>query len=262
MYGSLGFDKFISVQDYKLDELIGYAGYSLSDESFFRQSLDKIDTSKPFYGFMITLSSHHPYSFFEDYQYKDFNVGNMEKTYLGRYFKSINYLDSCIGKLVEDLKKRGLYDNTLLAIYGDHYAIPKTESAQMMNFLGLENNEYEWTKILKVPLIISCPGLPQGQTIETTAGEIDILPTIANLMGFEAPHAMGNDILNTEEGFAIIKNNTLVTDKFMYMIDEDNVYDPKKNAILNKDAFLNDIEKHKNDTSVAEIIIKKDAFKK
>lgn len=262
MYNSLGFDKFFSAPDYKMDELIGYAGYSLSDESFFRQTLDKIDTSKPFYSFMISISSHHPYGFFENYQYKDFNVGDMEKTYLGRYLKSVNYVDSCIGKLVEDLKKRGLYDNTLLMIYGDHYAIPKTESTQMMNFLGLENNEYEWTKLLKVPFIIHCSGLPQGQTIETVSGEIDIMPTIANLMGFEAPHAMGNDLFNTKEGFAIIKNNTLVTDKFIYLIDEGNVYDARKNVVLNKNDYLAEIEKHKDDTTVADIIIKKDAFRK
>jgi phosphoglycerol transferase MdoB-like AlkP superfamily enzyme len=186
----------------------------------------------------------------------------MEKTYLGRYFKSINYLDHSIGALVDELKKRGLYDNTLLVIYGDHYAIPKTESAQLMSFLGLENNEYEWTKLLKVPLIMHYPGLPQGQTIGKTCGEIDIMPTIANIMGFEVPHAMGTDLFNSKEGFAIIKNNALVTDKFIYLNDEEKVYDIKKNVVLNKNDFLSEIDKHKNDTTAADTIIKKDAFKK
>lgn len=61
MYKSLGFDHFINSNDYEMDEPLGWG---LGDKSFFRQSLDRIDTSKPFYAFFITLASHHPFTYF------------------------------------------------------------------------------------------------------------------------------------------------------------------------------------------------------
>ena len=64
MYKALGFDKFINSKSLVLDEFLGWG---LSDMSFLKQSLNKIDVSRPFYGFFITLSSHYPFNYFEDY---------------------------------------------------------------------------------------------------------------------------------------------------------------------------------------------------
>jgi len=122
---------------------------ALSDSSFFRQSFDKIDTTKPFYSFYITLSSHHPFTYFEDY---DFDVGEFEGTYIGNYLKAANYLDKCIGEFIAELKKRGLYDNSLLVFYGDHAAVKKIEADGLMKLLDMEYSEPEWMKLQKVPL--------------------------------------------------------------------------------------------------------------
>jgi len=90
-------------------DFAGWDGQALSDSSFFRQSFDKIDTTKPFYSFYITLSSHHPFTYFEDY---DFDVGEFEGTYIGNYLKAANYLDKCIGEFIAELKKRGAFTTT------------------------------------------------------------------------------------------------------------------------------------------------------
>jgi len=42
MYKAIGFDTFISSNDYVMDEYIGWGGWALSDDSFFRQSLEKL----------------------------------------------------------------------------------------------------------------------------------------------------------------------------------------------------------------------------
>jgi len=61
-------------------------GWSGSQRFILLQAVfDKIDTTKPFYSFYITLSSHHPFTYFEDY---DFDVGEFEGTYIGNYLKA------------------------------------------------------------------------------------------------------------------------------------------------------------------------------
>lgn len=257
MYKAIGFDKFFNVNDYVLDDFAGWDGTALSDDSFFRQSLDKIDYSKPFYSFMITLSSHHPFSYFENY---DFDVGEFEGTYMGNFLKGAHYADSCLGNFINDLKKRGLFENTLLVLYGDHSAVPKIEAKGLFDFLKIEYSEYEWIKLQKVPLIIHYPQLKNGETVHSVGGEIDILPTIANLMGFNAPYALGKDLLNTSEGYVVLRNGSVITDKFIYLNNLNEVFDAQTGDTLVFDEYKDKIESLINQLKISDIIIEKNAF--
>ena len=61
MYPALGFERFVSKKDYEVDEVFGLG---LSDGSFFRQSLAMLEAQeRPFYAFLVTLSSHYPFGF-------------------------------------------------------------------------------------------------------------------------------------------------------------------------------------------------------
>ncbi|MDP4183466.1 MAG: LTA synthase family protein, partial [Bacillota bacterium] len=214
MYKSLGYDKFISYKDFNLDEFVGWGGYALSDESFFRQSVAKLDTSKPFYSMMITLSSHHPFDYFQGKS--NIDVKPYDKTVLGNYLGAINYVDSCIGKLIDDLKKRNLYDNTVVVIYGDHNALPKPQATDLYNFENVEASNLNWIKLQKVPLIIHIPGINEGETINATCGQVDLLPTLANLMDFDFPYSMGQDMFNKKENYALLRDSSVVTDKYIF----------------------------------------------
>jgi phosphoglycerol transferase MdoB-like AlkP superfamily enzyme len=257
MYNSLGFDKFINGEAFKMDDFAGWKGNALSDSSFFRQSLDIIDTSRPFYSFFITLSSHHPYVYFKDF---DFNVGQYQGTYLGNYLKAINYTDKCLGEFINNLKRRGLYDKSLLMIYGDHSAIPKVVSEDFMKFLNKENNDAEWIKLQKVPLIIRYPGLRNGQVDPLTGGEIDLLPTIANLMGFDYKYALGKDLLNTGKGYAVLRNGTVVTDKYCYLNDLGGVYSLKTDEKLNKSKYQKEIDRLTKGLDISDLILDKNGL--
>ena len=131
MYKALGFDKFIDGDYYTMDEFVGWEGNALSDLSLFRQSFGKIYTSNPFYSFFNTLYSHHHFTYFE---YYDFDVGDLQGTLLGNFIKAINYEDKCLGEFIDNLKERGLYDNSLLVMYGDHSGIPKHMADELMDF--------------------------------------------------------------------------------------------------------------------------------
>ena len=261
MYKNLDFKRFVCREDFNLDDFAGWDTDALSDSSFFRQSMEKIDTSRPFYSFFVTLSSHHPFSFFEDY---DFNVGKFQGSYIGNYLKAIHYADSCIGQFLEDLKKRGLYDNSLLLIYGDHSAVPKYLSDELVSFLNVDagNNELEWTKLQKVPLIIHYPGFKTGETISVTGGQIDILPTVANLMGVEAPNALGKDLLNTEDGYVVLRNGSIITDKYFYCSDSLITYDLKKGKPVSNKSLEKELGAYLEELRISDLIIEKDAFRK
>ncbi len=259
MYKNFGIDKFYSYSDFNIDEFVGWGGYALSDTSFFRQSLAKLDKSKPFYSMFITLSSHHPYDYFN--KTSNLNTGEYEKTNLGNYLKAINYVDSSIGELIKGLKEQGLYDNTVVVIYGDHYALPRSQGNELFKFQGVNYNEFEWLKLQKVPLIIHVPGLDKGETISTTCGQVDLLPTIANLMGFDFPFAMGHDILNTDKGFAVIRNYSVVTDKFIFDSGGNSAYGISDGMPLDIKQYEGEIKSLQNIRNLSETIIEKNAFK-
>lgn len=259
MYETLGFDKYISEKDYELDEFVGWHGEALSDMSFFRQSFDKIDTNKPFYGFFVTLSCHHPFDYFEDY---DFDVGELQGTYLGNYIKAAHYADKCIGYFIDELKRRDLFDDTLLVLYGDHKAIPIVNAEELYEFLGLEEREDIWAKLQKVPLMIKYPNQNTPEVISRIGGQIDILPTISNMMGFDFPYALGKDLLNTDKEYAIFRNGTIVTDEYVYINCSRNVYDYSDGTMLDLELFEEEISSYLKELRVSDLIITKDLFKK
>ncbi|HEY9062420.1 MAG TPA: LTA synthase family protein [Pseudobacteroides sp.] len=259
MYRSLGYDRFISYKDFNIDEFVGWGGYALSDESFFRQSLEKIDTTSPFYSMLITLSSHHPYDFFADKSNVDVNP--YDNTVLGNYLGAINYVDRCIGKLIDDLKKRSLYDNTVVVIYGDHSALPRPQAGDLYRLENVEPNNFNWIKLQKVPLIIHIPGVEGGQTISTASGQVDLLPTLANLMDIDFPYSMGQDMFNKKEGYALLRDSSVVTDKYIYVASEDKAYDVKGSSLINKNEYQNEITEIQQLGNLSDLMIRKNAFK-
>ncbi|MCT9928404.1 sulfatase-like hydrolase/transferase, partial [Enterococcus faecalis] len=75
----------------------------------------------PFYSHLITLPNPHPFTLDE----KDATI---EKSHTGDatvdgYIQTARYLDEALEEYINDLKKKGLYDNSVIMIYGDHYGI-------------------------------------------------------------------------------------------------------------------------------------------
>jgi lipoteichoic acid synthase len=257
MYGNIGFDRFYSNKDFKTDEILGWA---LSDASFFRQTLDKLNPGKPFYSFMITLSSHYPNNAFSNVN--NFDVGEYKKTNVGNYIRAAHYVDSNLKVFIEGLKKKGLYDNSLIVIYGDHLGLLKKDAPELMKFLGRENNEYEWMKLQKVPLLLHYPGLKNGEAVHAAAGEIDLFPTIANLMDLDASYALGKDMLNTTKGYAALRFGSVATDNYIYASETQKAYDLKTGKVLSPELYLEEVKKYQRENDISELIIQKDAFRK
>lgn len=258
MYNALKFDEFFSNKGFVLDE---YIGWGLGDTSLYRQTLEKMDTAKPFYSFMISLSSHYPfkYEYFDTYE---FDVGEYEGKFLGDYIKTVNYADKAIGSLIENLKDQNLYDNSLIVIYGDHTAVPRDYSDELMEFLGKENTDLEWLRLQKMPLIIQDTGIKEHSINSNIGGHIDILPTIANLMDFELPYGIGKDLFNTDESYAVLRNTTIVADEYYYLSNDGKVYDGKTDKEIESNIYQDQILDYHNELYISDLILRKDAIEK
>lgn len=232
-YVNQGFQRFISQEDFTFEDTIGFG---IKDEDFFQQSLqyirelDKVDDN-PFYAFMITLSSHTPFEMPEEYEVLDIKAEH-EKTMLGNYLQSIHYTDKQIGKFIDDLKKGGLYDDTVIALYGDHFAllsVQEKEQEIMTDFLG-EN--YDFDDMMNVPLVIHVPGQEIQEVISTTGSQLDFYPTIANIMGYDNTKGLvfGRDLTNYKEKNYIYPQLYMLKGSF---IDDNSVFAMSKDGIYN-----------------------------
>ncbi len=227
IYPMLGYDRFINMHDFNPDETFGWG---LSDKYFFRQSVQYLSTARqPFYSFLITLSSHHPYALPKKYKTVKL-LPEHENTTLGRYIQAIHYTDEAIGLFIEELKKYGLYDNLIIAIYGDHRGIPNgvAENDRLMS--ELLGHEYTFDESLNVPLIIHIPGAGVNETNIMVGGQMDFLPTMMNLLGIKENRLklFGQDLLNAESGFVASQSNMIkgsfIDDYKIFIMSRDGVY--------------------------------------
>lgn len=199
-YKTLGFQHYYSEEELDMTEV---SGYGLTDKELFRQAVDILkEKQQPFFSFMITLTNHIPYEL--DPSLATLSLRERDKgTTFGNYLQTVRYTDEAFGELIQYLKDNDMYDNTMIVIYGDHQGMNMNTPSvkrKMSEFLG---KEYNYDEMLKVPLIIHIPGLGEAKTIDTVGGEVDIMPTIANLMDVEVgqPFVFGHDLLNADEGF-------------------------------------------------------------
>lgn len=180
-YKSFGYDYFMPLSYYQ-NKKGYYLGYGIKDKLFFDQSIKYMEhLPQPFYLKMITVTNHYPYDLDKKNQSID-KTDTGDKTVDG-YVQTAHYLDEAIGELMSYLKKSGLEKNTLIMLYGDHYGISGNHhkaSAQLLNkdsFNNFDNLQFQ-----RVPLMFHVPGL-KGGINHTYGGEIDVRPTLFNLLG-------------------------------------------------------------------------------
>ena len=250
MHESLGYDKFYSKETYDVtsDNVIGLG---LSDKEFFAQSIEKLkqinEEHEKFYGVLITLTNHTPFSDTDKYGEFDVDIKEtitnedgttteisrpyLEGTKLGNYFKSVHYADAALGEFFTALDEAGLLENTVVILYGDHDArMPKADYVRMLNYdittdsvkdeedpTYQEFNSYHYELNRKVPLLIwTKDQVVQGE-VDKVMGMYDVMPTLGNMLGFYNRYALGHDIFEVEgDNIVVFPNGNWLTDKVYY----------------------------------------------
>ncbi|MDF2880405.1 MAG: alkaline phosphatase [Clostridiaceae bacterium] len=222
MYKAQGFDDFYGQRSFTLDENVGLG---LSDKSFLTQSIEKMSQfKKPYYSFLVTLSSHFPYN--DTKAYGDFNVGEYEGTLLGNYLKAIHYTDEQLGMFLQQLQEKGMDKDSLIVLYGDHFAIPKENMDELYKFENETNkDDLQWYQYQKVPLIIHFPNDEYKGVNSTYSGQMDLYPTLANLLNLQEKYMFGKDILNSKDQKVVFRNGSFTDGKVFYISWTNTYYD-------------------------------------
>lgn len=219
MYDSFGYDSFFDINSYDVTDE-NSVGWGLKDKEFFEQSSELMkNLPQPFYSRLITLTNHFPFDLDEEDQLIDEYDSNSQT--LNKYFPTVRYQDEALKRFIEKLKEDGLYDNSIIVLYGDHYGISENHNEAMGQFLGKEITPFEEVQLQKVPLVIHIPGITdkKPQTIETVGGQIDIRPTLMNLLGIDTKDHIqfGNDLLSDEKlDFTVLRDGSFITDQVVY----------------------------------------------
>ncbi len=182
IYKSFGYDKFFDSNYYKMDSE-DLTQYGLMDKPFLKESIPLLESlPQPFYTKFITLTNHFPFPIDK----KDTTIGpaNTGVASVDSYFQTARYADEALKQFFDSLKKSGLYDNTIIILYGDHYGISKDNNKEMEQVLGKKITPFESTGLQRVPLFIHAPGIEGGVNHEYS-GQIDVLPTLLHLLGID-----------------------------------------------------------------------------
>lgn len=217
MYQSLGIQKYYDVNSYEANDE-NSVNWGLKDIPFFEQSVDHMaEMPQPFYSRLISLTNHYPFDLDEEDKFIPEYDSNSRT--LNKYFQTVRYMDEALKLFFDDLKEKGLYDNSIIVMYGDHYGISENHNAAMSQYLGKEITPYESAKLQRVPFYVHVPNSNIGEEVTEVSGQIDVRPTILHLLGVETAKDMqlGADVFSEDhEEFVIFRDGGFVTDKLVY----------------------------------------------
>lgn len=192
---SVGFDSYWGRTEYNEDPK--YHGdddfdgtWAIWDEEFLQFFCDRMaEFKQPFVTSVFTATSHNPYALPERYK-------NVFPKGTHPIHECIGYTDNALRHFFATASKQPWYNNTLFVITADHASM--NEHPEYVTDLGA----------FTVPILFYAPGMPelQGKDTETVVEQIDIMPTVLGILGYDRPYiGFGQDILHTpkEDKFAV-----------------------------------------------------------
>lgn len=200
---SFGTDTIISYHDFKMTEAFG-THKRIGDASFFQQSREKIERGEVWkpgesvYMQFVTYSGHAPFKLPDHLRTITFPASIPEKA--ADYMTTAHYTDKAIGDFVAYLKTLPQYKETIVVIVGDHEGLASYRQELVGNPAchGLVSDKQ------LTPFIVL--NSPVGMRYDKFMGQIDIYPTLLNLMQLDAYrwHGLGQSILDPrKQGVAV-----------------------------------------------------------
>jgi len=196
----------------------------LSDELVYTQMIEKMQQYEQdgelYFIDIISASSHTPFKLegIENREEKiAIDVGKYKDTAFGNYLESINYMDYAFGIFINKLKEIGIYDDTVILIYGDHYGV-KMYDEDLIEFLGEDKENYNNIRMQyefsNVVCGIHIPGINCGK-VTYPVNKIDIKQTLAQISGIEEKFSLGINMFDYRP-YTSINNGRIITEKYLY----------------------------------------------
>ncbi|SEN53721.1 LTA synthase family protein [Paenibacillus sp. OV219] len=225
LYSAIGWDKYYDQSFFGDDDHVAFGS---SDEVLYEKvipELTKMDESdQPFYAQVISMSSHHPFDIPES-KYKMQLPERFEGTLVGNYIRAQNYADYALGQFIAGLKESGLWDDSVILFYGDHqglslYSLDRKEKELAAEMLG---HEYSYPDMFKIGFVMHAPGVTYPKVVSEMGGQVDILPTVANLTGvsLDGQIHFGQDLLNQPSDMIpmrhFLPSGSVITNDYLFL---------------------------------------------
>lgn len=243
--GFLGFGNILGMDNYYgrtefNDEKEFDAVWGIWDEPFLQFMNKKLDEKKtPFFASVFTVSSHEPYIIPEKYKDK-FHEGGIPM------HKCVEYTDFALKRFFEEAQKKPWFNNTIFVMVADHgNQIYYDEYKKLMNRFT-------------VPILIYKPNSPYIGVNDDLAQQIDIYPTLLDMIGYKKPfRSWGRSLFDKKSGepFVITAAGSiylLYQGNYIFTFDGQKAlgfYDKndqglENNLIKNRNAEMDEIELH------------------
>lgn len=197
IHSNMGSNKYLDVDDLNM-KIRGVYGQWPSDEEFFTNAMDNLlntDVNEPFMAFFTTVTTHQPYISSSEYGdlYKDYYEELGYSTPVSRYFSKMKVLDNALGIMLDTLESKGMLEDTVIVLTADHYPYGLKDD-YLSEFIDGDLDDYEAER---TPFVIYNPSISGVKYTDYTS-YINILPTLANLMGLEYDPRlyMGTDLFS------------------------------------------------------------------
>ena len=196
----------------------------LSDELLYKQTIEHmketVDSGKTVFYDLVAASSHKPFELagiIDKYSKVSIDVGDLLGTELGNYLEAVNYADYAFGIFIDELKEKGLYDNTIIVVFGDHYGMQMYDE-NLIEFLGYSRNNYNDARMQyefsNVVCGIRIPGV-SNIVIDEPVSKMDVKPTLAQICNVEDTFSLGTSIFN-RNSYVAINNGKVITKDYYY----------------------------------------------
>lgn len=202
MTEAYGFDHLYSMIDYQAEIDRENDGF-LSDGMIFNYASFKDKSiQQPYFSLILTMSMHQPYDAFEEHGFEvtDKNLPQRYKNYLN----SCHFFDMQIGKYFEELKAKGLYDNSLIIIVSDHDARPR--------YLDMEGKISD-----DIPIYIINGGFNPSEAWDGECNQLDVYTTILDIMGIDSKwRGLGHTLLKKDYQNSVTSETQELSDLIIY----------------------------------------------
>jgi lipoteichoic acid synthase len=247
LYQALGFDRYYDSKFFGHEDTVFFGA---SDEVLYDKTADELmkmnQNGKPFYSQIITMSSHHPFNI-PARKIRFQLPERYQATLVGDYIQAQKYADYSLGLFLDKLKKNGLWDKSVIMIYGDHLGLPLYSLTDHEKDLMEEiyKRPYQYTEMMNIPLMVIAPGITEPKELPQTGGQVDVFPTLANLLGISLKDHIyfGQDILNVKDNLipqryylpsgSFVNNNGIFVPGLAYMDGSYYPFDGGKSSKVN-----------------------------
>ncbi len=183
---SQGFERYDDDFEMAPDQKLDLAGVQRPGDRVVDLGLEWLEQSdeRPFFAWLHFYDPHIPYDPPEPYRSR---FGGRGKS--GLYDGEIAFTDAQVGRLLDWLDERGLAENTIVVVVGDH-------GESLGDHGEKEHGYYIYDATVRVPLIVRVPGSDlEGVRVSAQVRTIDVLPTVLDLVGVEMPDPLHGESL-------------------------------------------------------------------